>query len=183
MSFGLTFAAAIGSGLMAGLFFVFSVTVMTALGKLPAPAGIAAMQSINSTILSPLFLTAFMGTVLLCVVIAVIAVLNWSHPASPYLVTGALLYTVGTFLVTVVFNVPLNDALAAAPADSAETASCGRAICRSGPAGTTCARRHPPARWPFLCWGSAFSRAFSSEAGARSQNRYVAVLSSVRPMP
>ncbi len=49
MSFGLTFAAAIGSGLMAGLFFVFSVTVMTALGKLPAPAGIAAMQSINST--------------------------------------------------------------------------------------------------------------------------------------
>lgn len=123
MSFGLTFAAAIGSGLMAGLFFVFSVTVMTALGKLPAPAGIAAMQSINSTILSPLFLTAFMGTVLLCVVIAVIAVLNWSHPASPYLVTGALLYTVGTFLVTVVFNVPLNDALAAAPADSAETAS------------------------------------------------------------
>lgn len=123
MTFGLTFAAAIGTGLMAGLFFVFSVTIMSALGKLPAPAGIAAMKSINITILSPLFLTVFMGTALLCVVIAIVAVLNWSHPVSLWLVTGALLYAVGTFLVTIVFNVPMNDALAAASSDSSEAAS------------------------------------------------------------
>lgn len=123
MTFGLAFAAAIGSGLMAGLFFVFSVTIMSALGKLPAAAGIAAMQSINSTILSPLFLAAFMGTALLCVVIAVVAVLNWSHPASPWLVTGALIYAAGTFLVTIIFNVPMNDALASATPDSSEAAS------------------------------------------------------------
>ncbi len=123
MTFGLAFAAAIGSGLMAGLFFVFSVTIMSALGKLPAAAGIAAMQSINATILSPLFLAAFMGTALLCVVIAVVAMLNWSSPASGWLVTGALLYVAGTFLVTIIFNVPMNDALAAASADSSEAAS------------------------------------------------------------
>ena len=69
MTFVLTFAAAIGTGLMAGLFFIFSATIMSALGKLPAPAGIAAMQSINTTILSPVFLTAFMGTALVCVVL------------------------------------------------------------------------------------------------------------------
>ena len=123
MTFGLTFLAAIGSGLMAGLFFVFSVTIMSALGKLPAAAGIAAMQSINATILSPLFLAAFMGTALLCVVIAVVAMLNWSSPASGWLVTGALLYVAGTFLVTIIFNVPMNEALAAASADSSEAAS------------------------------------------------------------
>lgn len=122
MTFGLAFAAAIGTGLMAGLFFVFSVTIMSALGKLPAPAGIAAMQSINTTILSPLFLSVFMGTALLCVVIAIVAVLNWSHPASAWLVTGALLYAAGTFLVTIIFNVPMNDALAAGAADSSEVA-------------------------------------------------------------
>ena len=123
MTFGLAFAAAIGTGLMAGLFFVFSVTIMSALGKLPAPAGIAAMQSINTTILSPLFLAGFMGTALVCVVIAVIAMLNWSGPASGWLVTGALLYVAGTFLVTIIFNVPMNDALAAATPDSSEAAS------------------------------------------------------------
>lgn len=123
MTFGLAFAAAIGTGLMAGLFFVFSVTIMSALGKLPAPAGIAAMQSINTTILSPLFLAGFMGTALVCVVIAVVAMLNWSGPASGWLVTGALLYVAGTFLVTIIFNVPMNDALAAATPDSSEAAS------------------------------------------------------------
>ncbi len=106
MTFGLAFAAAIGSGLMAGLFFVFSVTIMSALGKLPAQAGIAAMQSINATILSPLFLAAFMGTALICVVLAIIAMLNWSGPASGWLVTGALLYVAGTFLVTIILMCP-----------------------------------------------------------------------------
>lgn len=122
MTFGLAFLAAIGTGLMAGLFFVFSVTIMSALGKLPAAAGIAAMQSINSTILSPLFLAAFMGTALVCVVIAILAMLNWSAAASGWLVTGALLYVAGTFLVTIIFNVPMNDALAAATPESGEAA-------------------------------------------------------------
>jgi len=123
MTFGLAFLAAIGSGLMAGLFFVFSVTIMSALGKLPAAAGIAAVQSINSTILSPLFLAAFMGTALVCVVIAILAMLNWSGPASGWLVAGALLYVAGTFLVTIIFNVPMNDALASATPESGEAAS------------------------------------------------------------
>ena len=39
------------------------------------------------------------------------------------LFAGALLYFIGTFLVTMVFNVPLNDALAAAAPDSADGAS------------------------------------------------------------
>jgi uncharacterized membrane protein len=39
--------AAIGCGLMAGLFFVFSVCVMRALGRLPAETAIATMQAIN----------------------------------------------------------------------------------------------------------------------------------------
>ena len=39
------------------------------------------------------------------------------------LLVGALLYFVGTFLVTMFFNVPLNDALAAVAPDSSEGAS------------------------------------------------------------
>ena len=56
------FLSALGSGLMAGLFFIFSVCIMTALGRLAPANGIAAMQSINVTILNGFFLTVFMGT-------------------------------------------------------------------------------------------------------------------------
>ena len=124
--FGLTFLAAIGSGLMAGLFFVFSVSVMGAFGKLPAPTGIAAMQSINTTILNPIFMAAFMGTALVCVVLAIFGVIRWSQPGAAWLIAGALLYIVGTLLVTIVFNVPLNDTLASVSPDSVEGASLWR---------------------------------------------------------
>ncbi len=63
---------------MAGLFFVFSTFMMTALARLGAPQGIAAMQSVNVTILNPLFLTVFMGTAALCLITAVAAIWNWS---------------------------------------------------------------------------------------------------------
>ena len=59
------FLAALGSGLMAGLFFIFSVFIMAALGRLPPASGIAAMQSINVIILNGMFLSVFMGTALL----------------------------------------------------------------------------------------------------------------------
>ena len=60
--FTIAFAAALGCGLMGGLFFAFSVAVMKALGRLPPAEGIAAMQSINVAILNPVFLTVFFGT-------------------------------------------------------------------------------------------------------------------------
>ncbi len=109
----LAFAAIIGSGLMAGLFFVFSVCVMQALSRLPAEQGIAAMNAINLVIQNPLFLTAFMGTALLGLALIVAALLTGGQ-GSYLLAAGGLAYLVGTFTVTVVFNVPLNDALAAA---------------------------------------------------------------------
>ena len=119
----LTLLTALGSGLIAGVFFAFSSFVMGALGKLPPPGGIAAMQSINVVVINPWFLGVFMGTAGACAVLAVVALLDWQQPGAAFLLTGALLYLVGTFLVTMLFNVPLNDALAAASADSSEGAS------------------------------------------------------------
>jgi uncharacterized membrane protein len=43
----LTFVCAVGSGLVAGFFFAFSVCVMWGLGKLPSAHGVSAMQTIN----------------------------------------------------------------------------------------------------------------------------------------
>jgi len=121
--FALTFVAALGCGLMAGLFFTFSTFVMTALGRLPPAGGISAMQSINVAILNPVFFTVFFGTAVVCMVLAVAAFLGWSEGRTVALLAGSLLYLAGSILVTMLFNVPLNNALAAVDPASADGAS------------------------------------------------------------
>lgn len=110
--------AALGSSLIAGVFFAFSSFVMKALARIPQAEGMAAMQSINVAVLNPVFLSVFVGTAALCVIAIVFSWLRWNQPGAVYLLAGGLLYLIGNFLVTMVFNVPRNDALAAvAPAD------------------------------------------------------------------
>jgi uncharacterized membrane protein len=119
----LTFAAALGSGLMAGLFFAFSNSVMGALARLPAAQGVAAMNSINVVIVNPLFLTLFLGTAAVCAVAAVMALFQWNADGSAWLLAASLFYLAGIIAVTMVFNVPLNDALAAVDPASTEASA------------------------------------------------------------
>ena len=86
--FTLTFVTALGCGLIAGLFFAFSVAVMQALARLPAAGGIAAMQSINSAILNPLFLSVFLGTAAGCALVMLTSLARWHSPSSLYLLVG-----------------------------------------------------------------------------------------------
>lgn len=74
------------------------------------------MQSINVVVINPSFLGAFIGTALLSLVVGGLAVVGWSHPSASYFLAGAICCFVGTFLVTMVGNVPLNDQLAAVSA-------------------------------------------------------------------
>jgi uncharacterized membrane protein len=108
-----TFCTALGCGLMAGVFFAFSAFVMRALARLPSEQGIAAMQSINLLAVTPLFMTTLFGTAAACLVLGVIAVLDWQRPGAAYLLSGGMVYVIGVMLVTIVFNVPRNNALAA----------------------------------------------------------------------
>lgn len=116
--FLLTFIAALGSGLIAGVFFIFSVSIMRALERVPG--GMVAMQSINAVILNPMFLGVFMGTAVLCVVLAVCSILRWNQTGSAWPLAGALIYLIGSIGVTMFLNVPMNNALAAADPSSAE---------------------------------------------------------------
>lgn len=113
----------LGCALVAGIFFAFSTFVMKALARLEPTQGIAAMQSINITVINPLFMTAFLGTAVACLFLAILSLLKWHQPSSLYLLLGSLLYLVGTLGVTIAFNVPLNDALAIVKPDSAEGAN------------------------------------------------------------
>jgi uncharacterized membrane protein len=121
--FILTFAAALGCGLIAGVFFAFSTFVMNALARRPPAEGIAAMQSINITVINPWFMTAFLGTAVACLLLVISSLLKWNQPGAVYLLIGSLLYLIGTFGVTMVCNVPLNDALAKVEPSSTDGAN------------------------------------------------------------
>jgi uncharacterized membrane protein len=115
--------AALGSGMMGGLFFAFSNFVMEALRRRPAAEGIGAMQAINITVLNPWFMSVFFGTALLCVLAILVVLFQWDAPGAILMLLGALLYLAGCILVTMRCNVPLNNRLAKlAPADPASAA-------------------------------------------------------------
>ena len=118
----LTLITALGCGLVAGILYAFSTSVMKALARLPAAQGIAAMQSINITVINPLFMGAFFGTAAACVLVVVFSLLRWNEAGAVYLLSGGLAYLIGTILVTMAFNVPRNNALAAADPQSADGA-------------------------------------------------------------
>lgn len=110
---GLLIAAIVGSGLVSGLLFIFSNTIMAALDRQGADAGAAAMVAINEIILNPVFYGLFMGTAVLSIGVGVQAVLA-STGGAAFVISGAAAYVVGVFGVTAAVNVPLNNRLAAA---------------------------------------------------------------------
>lgn len=114
--------AAISSGLLAGVYFAFSTFIMQALARLPVDQGIAAMQSINATIVRSPFIALFMLTALLSIFIAVMAILYWRGGTSMLMLASAALYIVASLLSTMVFNVPMNDALDKVDGHTAESA-------------------------------------------------------------
>lgn len=115
-------AATVGSGVIAGLLFVFSNVVMRALGDLPPASGMLAMQRINVIIVNPLFLLFFLGTAAASVAVVAFTCVAPAAPGQGWLLAGSLCYLVGVVGVTMAFNVPLNNGLEAATAAAADTA-------------------------------------------------------------
>ena len=111
---GLLWLSAIGCGLLGGLYFAFSTFIMTALGRIDQAAGISAMNAINVDIVRSLFMPFFFGTTLASAVLVIMAFFRWDEPGSASMLVGGVVYVLGMFVVTMVFNVPLNNALAAA---------------------------------------------------------------------
>ena len=109
--FVLTLLSALGSGMIAGVFFVFSFAIMRALSRITPFSGMWAMQSINIYILNPVFLGVFLGTGIICAGLAITAVVRWHLPRAGWLLAGTMIYIVGSIGVTVIFNVPMNNSL------------------------------------------------------------------------
>ncbi|TPG24018.1 DUF1772 domain-containing protein [Mycobacterium hodleri] len=106
-----TTAAAVSSAAVGGLFYAFSTFVMAGLTRAEPAQAIAAMRGINAEAqASAPFLVLFAGSALLALGVAVAALFKLSQPGTGYVLTGAAL-GLAAFVVTMAFNVPLNDRL------------------------------------------------------------------------
>lgn len=116
----------IGCGLMAGIFFTFSNFAIRALNQAKSANAVSVMQAINVTIVNPLFLLIFLGTPLASGILIIAALASWQTHQSGLVVAGGLAYLLGCLLVTVAFNIPLNNQLARVSVQSAEAETAWR---------------------------------------------------------
>ncbi|TQF73333.1 DUF1772 domain-containing protein [Rhodococcus spelaei] len=110
---GALFGATVCTGLIAGLFYSFAVSVMLGLHASDDRTFVEAMQRINVAILNGWFALAFGGALAFTVLAVGMHLRAPWRPALPWVVAALVLYLV-VLVVTSVVNVPLNDDLAAA---------------------------------------------------------------------
>ncbi len=112
----------LSSGLIAGLFFGWSVSVIPGTSLVDDRAYIVTMQNINREIINPTFLASFVLTPLVLGVTAILYHRVGDSRRAWALGAAAVTYLFGVFAVTAARNVPLNDALDAFDLDRATAA-------------------------------------------------------------
>ncbi|MEV4474177.1 anthrone oxygenase family protein [Nonomuraea sp. NPDC049504] len=91
-------------GALTGLFYAFSMSVMPGLNAIDPAQAEAAMRGINRKILNPWLYIVFMGSPLAALAAGIVGGSMWFYAA-------AAVNAVGSFLVTMAINVPMNNAL------------------------------------------------------------------------
>jgi uncharacterized membrane protein len=105
-------AATLTTGLMAGVFGIYSNAIMPGLRRTDDRTFVAAFQSIERAIINPAFMATFLGALVLTAVAALLH-LGDSRLLLPWIVAALILYFV-VFVVTIRVNVPRNNEIKAA---------------------------------------------------------------------
>jgi len=104
------FGAVFLTGLSAGFFYAWSVSVIPGTLKVSSIVYLETMQSINRAILNPPFFIVFFGTMILLGTSSVLH-FNTNQTVFWMFLAATLTYLIGTFGVTAFGNVPLNNQL------------------------------------------------------------------------
>ncbi len=107
----LTSIAALASAAAAGMMYTFSTFVMRGLDSTGPVTAITAMRGINADAdKNAPFLLAYFSATLLAMAVGAVALARIRQPGSGWLLAGAILGVLGA-IITVAFNVPLNNHL------------------------------------------------------------------------
>jgi uncharacterized membrane protein len=98
------------TGLSAGLFFAWSVSIIPGTKLIEDRPYLETMQSINRAIINPVFFTVFFGSVVL-LSIASINEFHSNKVVFGLMLSSTITYVIGTVILTGLGNVPLNNQL------------------------------------------------------------------------
>jgi uncharacterized membrane protein len=98
-------------GIMAGVFQLYTYAIMPGLGRTDDGTFVGAFQAIDTAIINPVFMLTFAGALAFSGLATALQV--GENSVLPWTATAGLLYLV-VFVITIVINVPLNDAMKAA---------------------------------------------------------------------
>lgn len=113
--------AILAYALVSGVFLAFSDFIMRSLALTGGHGGVEAMQVINREVFRWIFMVLFLFMAPVSLIIAAYGAFGLSGPAGTLIMLSGLLYLIGCFGVTVVFNVPMNEALASMETSSEST--------------------------------------------------------------
>lgn len=116
----MSMASLLSIGAIFGFFYAWVCSTMWGLDTTEPKIAITAMQAMNASVRNPVFFPAFFLTPAILAATAFIALRLDRKPAAAMFASGAAVYFVGAFLITIFINVPMNEALAQVtiPADS-----------------------------------------------------------------
>ena len=115
--------AVIASAVVSGVFLTFSDFVMRSLNGAKTEAGVEVMQVINREVFRSVFMFLLLGMSALSPILAGIAYFRVDGPASSLIILGGAIYFLGVFVVSLVFNVPMNNRLDAKEYSGPEAAT------------------------------------------------------------
>jgi uncharacterized membrane protein len=122
----LTSLAALFSAAAGGMMYVFSTFVMSGLDRTGPVDAIIAMRGMNAEAnANPLFLLGFFGATILSLAVGVMAVVKLNQPGGWWVLIGAIFGILGG-IITMAFNVPLNNHLDAVHPDGLSVADAAR---------------------------------------------------------
>ena len=107
------------SGAMFGFFYAWVCSTMWGLDAAPPTVSIQAMQAMNASVRNSVFAPAFFGTPVALLLAAGVAYAVRSNVSAAAFALAAVVYLFGVFAVTMLVNVPMNQALAAIDVASA----------------------------------------------------------------
>ena len=108
--------AMLSSGAMFGFFYAWVSSTMWGLDAADPNVAISAMQAMNASVRNPVFALGYFGTPLALAAGTLVALKRGERRAALVFGSGGLLYVLGVVLPTSMFNVPLNEMLAAVEA-------------------------------------------------------------------
>jgi uncharacterized membrane protein len=115
-------AATIATGLAAGFFYAYHVSVTRGHALVGDRAYVEAMQAINATVRNVEFALSFFGAVILGVAALALRAGRW-RSVTTWLVAGGVVLYLAAFLITMTVNVPMNEDLATVALSAADLAA------------------------------------------------------------